>query len=603
MAKNVKLNKENQSEAYLTVDVAELKTCAANIKSMCRGLDGVMASLIKYLQAASKTGLQDGQAADDFSSFVSEISRLNGRLDEIGKSTASVITNFLGAIDDADDLLFKNKGYKSLTDEEFRACYAVTKVANETFLNGFSLRGTISALFNSFFYFICKLADYEVTVGNSESALRKKFEKLEERTAEKLTTIMAGVKSADRTYRQELTQQLEHLKVYEQTLTQVENILLSDDGTINSADLIKLSELIGVEKKLAKKDYTVSDETVIAFADNDNVQGYFDSSTKVIGSICEASLGNLFTTEFDEYRATVNAAVKYFNTYSSQYTESHAKYEKYKGEFDQLLELYQKYGENFADYYNGDKAKVEMFNKLVKKTSKISKKADDYVDIWFQLFCDMSESREAFARFKANYDLNDPTVCGALDRVEALYNGEVDAYVYDTLEHISQEVKNAAVKEGAKAVTEAYANLISGGSGMKTIMSNAVSNILDKAFAEAPAVAQYDWVVTTDNAFDNAVADLKAATPGTASYDTLVKAVRESFDCAKEARIKFFTTMVKNSSGQEKRFYELNLESVKTMSLLDTSRHLAIYPEEFFGETANVFGYILDGDIDVKLPY
>jgi len=235
----------------------------------------------------------------------------------------------------------------------------------------------------------------------------------------------------------------------------------------------------------------------------------------------------------------------------------------------------------------------------VKKTGEVSKKADDYCDVWFQLFCDMSESQEAFARFKANYDLNDPEVCKALERVEALYNGEVDAFAFETLEKIAQEVKRDAIEKGAEAVTKAYAKIVPGG-GMEKIMTKVTSSILDKAFAEAPAVAQYDWVVATQNSFDNAIADLRGATPGTEGYDTLLKTVRESFDCAKDARIKFFTTMAENASGQQKRFYELNLESVKTMSLNDASKHIATSPEEFFGENSSYFGYILDGDISIN---
>ena len=76
-------------------------------------------------------------------------------------------------------------------------------------------------------------------------------------------------------------------------------------------------------------------------------------------------------------------------------------------------------------------------------------------------------------------------------------------------------------------------------------MPKVTSRVLVRAFAEATAVAQYDWIVTTQNTFDNAIADLRAATPGTEEYDTLLKTVRESFGCAKEAQIKFFTTMAK----------------------------------------------------------
>lgn len=586
-------------EANLIVDVEEHNACAADIKTVCQGLDGVMTSLVQHLQAASNTGLEAGQSADSFATFVSEIARLNGRLGDIGISIASVITNFLSAIDEADDLLFENKGYKPFTDEEFEACYGVAEVTNDFAADGFLITGLVSNLINKLMSLIWKMAGWEVTVGNDESILRKAFEDLKEQTVEKLTTIKAGVRSADRTYRQDLTRQLDLLKAYRQALKQIESILDSDSGVIDTSSLATLSWLIEEGDPLTGTIYTVPDENVIAFAKNDETTGYFNSSTVVIGSICAASLGNWLTSDFDDYRATVNAALDYFNSYSSHYTESHEQYEKRKGKFDQMLELYNKYGSKWTEYYNGDKEKAEMFNKLVKKTGEVSKKADDYVDIWFQLFCDMSESQEAFARFKANYDLNDPEVQKALERGEALYNGKVDAFVYETLEHISQEVKNNAVEKGAEAVAKAYANIVPGG-GMEQIMTKATSSILDKAFAEAPAVAQYDWVVTTQNTFDNAIAALRAATPGTDGYDTLLQTVRESFDCAKEARIKFFITMAESFTGQQKRFYELNLESVKTMSLDDVSRHIAVSPEEYYGENASYFGYILDGDISVS---
>ena len=588
------------TEANLIVDVEEHNSCAADIKAVCQGLDGAMASLVQHLQAASKTGLKSGQAADSFLTFTSEIARLNGRLGDIGISIASVIANFLGAIDDADDMLFENKGHKPFTDEEFEACYAVAEVTNDFAADGFSITGLISNLINKLMSFFWKSAGWEVTVGNDESILRKAFEDLKEQTVEKLTTIKAGVRSADRTYRQDLTRQLDLLKAYKQALIQIESILAADGGVIDASSLAILSWLIEEGNPLTAKIYTVPDENVKAFAESDNTVGYFNSSTVVIGSICAASMGKWLTSDFDDYRATVNAALDYFNTYSTHYTQSYEQYEKRKAEFDKMLELYNKYGSKWVDHYDGAKEKTEMFNKLVKKTGEVSKKADDYVDIWFQLFCDMSESQEAFARFKANYDLNDLEVCKALERVEALYNGEIDAFAYETLEKISQEVKRDAIEKGAEAVAKAYAKIVPGG-GVEKIMTKVTSSILDKAFAEAPAVAQYDWVVATQNSFDNAIADLRTATPGMEGYDTLLKTVRESFDCAKDARIKFFTTMVENSSGQQKRFYELNLESVKTMSLNDASRHIAVSPEEFFGENSSYFGYILDGDISAQL--
>ena len=581
-------------EANLIVDVEEYKACADSINSMCQGLDKAITSLVQHLETTSTDGLQSGQAAEHFLTFVGEIARLKGVMSESGTDIKSTMTDFLIEIDDADDLLFKNKGRKPFTDEEFRACFAVVENTAAPSLNSDQTYGWFSKLFDKIVKFIWKLADIEVTVGNDESILRKNVENLKEQTVEKISTIKTGVRTADRTYRQKLKNQLDVLKKYEQALTQIYNIVAAAGGTIDASGLITLASVLDQHELIARTPEVVTDEDVKYFADN--VTDYFDSSTAIIGAICTTSLGQWVTSDFDVYRATVKSALDYFNSYSTHYVEAHTQYEKHKGEFDKMLELYNKYGSKWVDYYDGDKENAEMFNKLVKKTGEVSKDADDYVDIWFQLFCDMAESKEAFTRFKANCDLDDAEVRKALERVESLYNNEVDAYVFETLEHISQEVKNETVKKGAEAVAKAYAKIVPGG-GMEQIMAKVTSSILDRAFAEAPAVAQHDWVLATQNSFDNAVANLKAADPGSEGYDVLVRTVREAFDSAKQARIKFFTTMAENSSGQEQRFYQLNLESVKTMSLDDVTRHRAVSPGEYYGENHSIWGYIFEGDI------
>lgn len=132
---------------------------------------------------------------------------------------------------------------------------------------------------------------------------------------------------------------------------------------------------------------------------------------------------------------------------------------------------------------------------------------------------------------------------------------------------------------------------------MEQFMVNVTSSVLGRAFAETSAVAQQDWVLATQNSFNNAVANLKAADSGSEGYDVLVQTVRETFDSAKQARINFFTTMAENSSGQEQRFYQLNLKSVETMSLDDVTSHRAVSPGEYYGAKHNILGYIFDGDI------
>ena len=582
-------------ETNLIVDVEEYKGSASNINTVCQGLDGIMSLLVQHLQSASFSGLEAGQAAENFSSFVSEIARLKGQLNKIGSNINTVITEFLEEIDEADDLLFKNKGYKPFTDEEFRLCFAVVEntVAPEFNLGSWIWTNIIEKLFKFFW----KAADYEVTVNTDSSVLVKNVENLKEQTVEKISTIKTGVRSADRIYRQRIKNQLDVLKAYEYVLRQIDSILSPEYGGIDATGLTTLKTILDQYEMFSKTPEVVTDADVKNFSDN--VTGYFASSTAVVTAVCASSFGKLVTSDFDEYRATVTAALDYFNSYSSQYTSSYERYEKYKGDFDNMLGFYNKYGSKWVDYYDGDKEKAEMLNKLVSKTGKLSKKSDDYIDVWFQLFCDMSDSKEAFSRFKANCDLDNEQVRKALERVEALYENEVDAFAYETLEKILQEVKNGAIEKGAEAAAKAYSSLFPGG-GMEQIITKATSSFLDKAFSEAPAVAHHDWVLATQNSFDNAVAELKAATPGTEGYEELVQTVREAFDNAKQARIKFFTIMAENAEGQHKRFFELNLESTKKMSLDDVTPHQALSLGEFSGENYTILEYLFDCDLVVS---
>ena len=584
-------------ESNLRVNVEELNTCASKLNSVCEKLDDVIVSVIHELQTASKTGLESGQAAESFSTFVDEFSKLNGKLLAFGSSVKTNITDFLEAIDDADDLMFKNKGYKPFTDEEFRACFAVVENTTSPSVDGNSLRGFFSRLFDKLFKLIWRMGDMEVTVGNDESILRSKVDKLKEKTVAKITTIKANVRFEDRTYRQRFENQRDILIAYKKILKHIDNIVSSDDGMIDFGELASISSFLEQLHLFVSEPEVITDEDVKDFADN--VDGYFDSSTAIVVSICEASIGQMVTSDFDRYRATVNAARDYFNTYSENYVQSQDQYRKYKDAFDKMLSLYNEYGSKWVDHYNGDKKSAEMFNKLVKKTGEVSKKSEDYVNIWFQLFCDMSESRDAFLRFKNNCDLNNESVQKALERVEALYNNEVDAYVFDTLEKIAQEVKKTTIENGAEAIANAYAKIAPGG-GIEKIMTKIASRVVAKAFEEAPAVAMYDYILTTQNSFDNAIADLKAAKPDSAEYDVLVLSVKEAFDAAKKARIDFFTTMSKGASEQQKALYDLNIKSLKSMSLEDVVAHKGVHPSEYYGENASIFGYILDGDISAS---
>ena len=202
---------------------------------------------------------------------------------------------------------------------------------------------------------------------------------------------------------------------------------------------------------LKKADVTVTDENVVSFSVN--VSNYFGPTTAEIRTYCESSVASLITTDFDNYRATVKAEKSYFDSYSQDYTESQKDIDKYKKTFDQILSLYQKYGaEKWAEHAQEaqitiQKEDVERFNRIVSKTAKLSKYSDDYMDIWLPMFCDMSASKEMFARFKANCDLDKPGVQKALERVEELYNQSEEAYISETLETMAKQIKDWATKK------------------------------------------------------------------------------------------------------------------------------------------------------------
>lgn len=587
---------ELSSEADLTVDVSEYKTCGETIKNICNNIDDLISILSQKLKNASENGVQSGETAEKFAEFSNILVQLNGELAAIGKKTNKLIGDYLEDIDKNDDKLFKNSGYKPFTDEEFEACFSVVKNTTEP---GFDIgsQGFWTRIWDFLLKFFWWLADYKVTADNSQSILKKKVKNLKEQTAKKITSIKTNVRLTDRQYRRESKNLLELMVIYKTTLEKFYQITASGDGNIDGDILNELSSLLKKYKDFEKSKDKLTDIDVKNFADN--VTGYFSSSTELIGLICEESIGTFVTTEYDRYRSTVKEALEYFNSVSTGYTISHEKYKEYKDEFDSMLSYYNQYGADWLNYYTGDSEKAALFNKIAKSLEKISNKSDDYIDIWFKFFCDMSESKTLLNSFISSCDIDNKNVNKALQRIKDIYDKDIEAYIMETWETFLHEAEKLAIKNGTTAFADAYSKIFPGG-GMKSLITRFLSTILDKAYSESPAVAQYDWVVATETYFNDAVAKLKAASPDDPNYKSLVDMVKKTFDCAKKARIKFFETMIAASSGDRKEFYELNLKSIKNMSLEDVSPHSVTTPGDYFGGNGSIIEDIFDGNITVE---
>ncbi len=585
--------------ANMIVDVEQYEALSTKIHSVCAKWDDAIKEYLNQLIFSLDTGLQEGSAAELFQQYISQVSKLKGQIKQIGQEISSEIATFLSDVDKADAELFKNAGHKPFTDEEFRIAFAA--VDNTPELHVETIQSWISSLLGKFMKRIWKAADYDVKNKNANSTLVQRINDAKMETGEELIKVKIGVREADRLSQQRLKLIQTDLQSLSSLLQAIAVILEQKGEILTKNDIASINNHIeGLLDEKASVDAT--DQEVVEFAKNN--ESYFDSSTDVIESIATASIGQLITSDFDNYRTTVESARDFFNNCSKDFVSDREKFDNYKKAFDELLDLYQKYGSKWAEHTtNVSREKIELFDKIVKKTSAVSKSSEDYIDVWFSLFCDMSESQEAFERFRANCDLNKEGVQKAFQRIEDLYNHRVDAYLSETLEVVAKKLKDKAIKEGAKAAMDAYADYCSslGAAPAGKIMKEIGGKVLDKAFAEAPAVAKLDWIEATQNSYKNAVAKLNATDPTSPEYSQLIEDVRTAFSAAKIARQDFFTLMAKSANGQPARFYKYNLEGIKTMSMNDIEAFDAISPEEYYGENASLFGYILDGDVTVSI--
>ena len=146
---------------------------------------------------------------------------------------------------------------------------------------------------------------------------------------------------------------------------------------------------------------------------------------------------------------------------------------------------------------------------------------------------------------------------------------------------------------------EVYADVYAsfGGTIASGVARKIGNGIIEKAFAEAPAVQLLDWVEATNNSFNNAVMKLNGADPASDGYQELIQDVRQQFETAKEAQLSFYSKLAKNASRKEKEHFKKIEDSIRSMSLLDVA------PGEIYGyedERYFLIDYIMDGDVTLE---
>ncbi len=561
----------------LIVGVTYYQNRASTVKNTCTAIENnYFKEYLNILNLIQKYGIKSGDTADLFVEYVSQVKAIEGLLNDFGELYSNTIKDFLEDIDNADDILFANKGRKILTEEEFNNAKGAARFE-------FS--------FEHFGEWLLHLV-YNGPIGNilldDSKQLAKRVKELEDITIQKLSRIEANVRLVDSTYNVRLRNIYKQIKKYENIINKLAYIMSPESNNLNKKNIAELQRLVLDVKKyqaeIINNPYvdTTSLDDIRYFAEN--IENYFWKSTEIIKSICESSIiGKLFLTEFDVFRATINDAKKYFDSFSKEYIDSKKSFDDAKKEFDELLEKYEKYGEAYEKYID-DKSTVKNFNKIIDTFKNLGGSMDKYIDIWYQMYFDMSESKNVLLRFKKNCDLSNPNIKKALERIEKLYDKEVDAYVEETYETFLLNAKEHGVKKAIQIVTEAISqkSIIAG-----KIVSVLAGKVVLNGYEEMKAIAMYDWVEETENAFENALTDLKNADKDDSDYYMLVKSVQEAFGAAKEARIDFFTNLIQTSSGDEKSYYEYCLKMMQTASLSDDVSLDLFYQSKYDGSNFN----------------
>lgn len=558
------------SSSDLIVGVTYYSNRSDSVKECCQDYEEWLNLYIDKLDSLNKNGIKKGNTAEVLIDYITQVKRAKNIIKEIGKMYSKQILSFLEDIDKADDILFTNKGRKILTDEEFNNAKAFTRIE-------FSWQNFGAWLTDRIF------GDAARELSDEDSKLSKRVQELNNLTKSDLSEIQGDLKNVDKKYSGIFRNICKELIYYRGIIQKLSNIVSPTEFNFNKGNISELKDEINTLNDFLKlikvdPDYSKVSESDVKFF-SDNVDGYFDKSVNGINSICEDSLANLFLTDFEKYRATVNAAKDYFNSYSIDYSISKDKFDSIKYQVDEMLGLYDQYGAEWVKYSNNEN--TELFNKIVCKFGDINKESNKYIDVWYQLFFDMTASKEALNRFKNSCDLSNENVNKALERIEELYDKDIDAYLAETFE----EFEKSAIEKGRKAASEIIVNSLK---SKNRIVGKLCDEIFSNAFSEMPAVAEYEWVESTNKAFNNAVQKLRDMSPNDDGFNESVKTVKETFSAAKDAQLDFYKKMASLTDDKtEKEYYEYCVETIENASMNDFCNLDIMYKSQYDGSNYN----------------
>ena len=566
----------------LVVGVTYYNNRICSVEKCCNSLENSLDEYRKLLVESNKNAILEGKTSETLSAYIESVKKINGIIKSLGTEYKKTICDFLGDIDTADDLLYDSSftGRKYFTDDEFARTDRI--VSHQPFsLENFGnwiIQGVLEC--------------YWRYSKDNVSRLASRVNNLDEKTARKLNAIKKNVRRVDSSYKFKLKTLKEAFDTVESILKTMNEIVNPDLSYFNIEKIKELDKSINslvLLSVLIEKHDLVTDDSIIAFArDADEAIEYFSAIDGVFANYMEKH-SDMFTV--NKYTTIKNEMLDTFNQYSSDYVFSKQKYEEYKKQFDEYIDAIKKYGDEWTKHVDGDASMLDSFIKGLGKGAdgikNFEKYAADYVDVLYQLFFSMEESKLALQSFKANCDMSDKTVKAAFEHLESLYNKELIAFIEEIQEQIINDewstVKNLLNK--GPLIVIGYAI-----NGIGTYWEN--HNIDD----QMDAISLYSWVNESGKAYENAIRKLSEANKTDANYNELISNLRYCFDIAKKAKLSMLKCMIEGASDWEKDYYKYCYNQVNTASMNDESSLLIMSKEEYksYGNNNNPLDSLQD---------
>ena len=562
----------------LLVNVDAYIDQAASLKKLCNDIEEILGGYIANLTSIQNQALKSGATAEEFAQFVGLVCKLQGIVGTLGKDISKSICGFITDIDTADDSLYPREAKKYLTDDDFTMLLAVVDKTPE--LSAKTGNQWIENLIQKFIKFLLKLFKFDTGeyITTKDSDLVKRMKETKELVGEKVMTIKINVRKIDRQYQRILGSYNYELLLLERALCCVCDTITPKYHDLTSEKVNRLSSAIKTldeyNVNINKDQNYVADEQVWEFANNN--ANFFKESNDTIRVICENSVAAFLVTDFDRYRTAVKELRAEFDKVSVEYIESKEKFDQAKKKFDGMLKLYKEYGSSWRKHFSGDESDADMFDKLTSQISKVSKDVDEYIDIWYQMFFDMTLSKEALERYKASADCTNENVALALQRITDLYNKELDAYCLETVETFLKNIMDKGKEKAADILVKSL-------SEHSFVTGKFLESFFDIAFAEAPALAMYDTIEDSINKFNASVAKLKSLEKDSENYAEQVNQVRANFETARDLQIKFFKKLLETAEGQVARYYNHCVEALEQATLKDSTSIDFESQHEYYG--------------------